>query len=421
MTPPAPAPPPATSTGAWPDDFIWGTAASSTQTEGAAPNSDWARWEALGKVPVSGEGNGFATNYERDFSMLAEHGLTHHRLSLEWARLEPEPGKHDEAAVEHYTAMLQAARDAGISIWATLHHFTLPGWFGDDLGGFLDDRARGYHWSRHVDWMGETFGDLVHGWKPINEPAAYAFGGFLMGVFPPGKADMRSFATALRATHLANHEAWRLLRSGGKPVATIMNVSPTYAAVRGREPNERDAAEAYAKAVDEVLFGCWIRALREGVLSVPGFADLEVPDMAGSFDYVGISYYSANSVYADLSTGPYPADARVGPMGYAPWPEGLGLVLRRLADELPGRPLLVAECGFGTDDDRWRTDLLRDSIEIVREAVQDGVPVRGFFHWTAVDNYEWDHGYDVGFGLFDRDRRPRESAALAREYALGLR
>ena len=108
-------------------------------------------------------------------------------------------------------------------------------------------------------------------------------------------------------------------------------------------------------------------------------------------------------------------------MGYAPWPEGLGIVLRRLADELPGRPLVVAELGFGTDDDEWRTDLLRDSLRQVESAIDDGVDVRGVFHWTGVDNYEWDHGFDVRFGLFDRDRNGKGSAALAKAWATGDR
>jgi len=401
----------------FPNGFMWGTGASSTQTEGAAPASDWYRWERLGKAPLSGQGNGFGTEYARDFSMMAEYGLSHHRLSLEWARLEPELGRHDGGAVEHYTEMLRTARDLGIHIWATLHHFSLPGWFSDDLGGFLDDRARSYHWARHVDWMGETFGDLVFGWKPINEPAAYAFGSYLTGTFPPGVADTHQFSKALRAIHLANFDAERLLRSGPKPVATIMNLQPVYPAVHGREPAEREAAQSMADLVDQTIFGCWIRAVSDGVLCIPGLPDEEVADAVGSFDYIGFSYYNAMSVYADLTMGPYPADARVGPMGYAPWPEGLGIVLRRLHEELPGRRLLVAECGFGTDDDDWRIELLKASLEETARAVADGVDVAGFFHWTAVDNYEWLEGYDVAFGLFDHARKPKGSAALAREWA----
>ncbi len=106
-------------------------------------------------------------------------------------------------------------------------------------------------------------------------------------------------------------------------------------------------------------------------------------------------------------------------MGYAPWPEGLGLVMRRLADELPGRPLLVAECGFGTDDDEWRCSLLRDSLTRSSSPSTTGWTSEGFFHWTGVDNYEWGYGYRVPFGLFDRDRNARPSAALARAWATG--
>jgi beta-glucosidase len=409
----------------FPEGFWWGTAASSPQTEGAAPRSDWARWEAEGRVPPSGDGNGFATEYRTDFAAFAEHGLTHHRLSIEWARVEPFEGKRDQDAVDHYLEVLRAARAAGLEVWVCLHHFTLPGWFADDLGGFQDDRARSYHWARHVDWMGETFGDLVFGWKPINEPVAYTGAGWLLGMHPPGRTDLEGFGRALAATLLAQHEAWRLLRSGGKPVATIMNLSPSFPAVRGRDPAEREAADAMARAFDDVIWGSWVRALRDGVLATPGTVEREVPDMAGSFDLVGFSYYSAQAVYADATTGPYPTDARPTSMGYAPWPEGLGLVLRRLHDELPGRPLLVAECGLGTDagegpgrlDDQARVRYLDDCIGIVSDAIDDGVDVRGFFHWTGVDNYEWSHGYDVQFGLFDRDRAAKASAALAARYA----
>jgi len=98
----------------WPEGFWWGTGASSAQTEGASPASDWWDWEQAGRVPISGSGNGFATRYAEDFALLADLGLTHHRLSIDWARIEPEEGRRDEAAVEHYRAVLSSARDAGI-------------------------------------------------------------------------------------------------------------------------------------------------------------------------------------------------------------------------------------------------------------------------------------------------------------------
>jgi beta-glucosidase len=401
----------------FPDDFWWGTAASSTQTEGAAPRADWYRWERDGHAPLSGDGNGFATNYRDDFALLAEYGLTHHRLSIEWARIEPAEGKRDGDAIDRYTDLLRTARDAGLAVWVCLHHFTLPGWFSEDMKGFLDDRGRSYYWARHVDFMGETFGDLVFGWKPINEPVAFAGGGWLLGATPPGKTDLGAFFEALEATHLANHEAWRLLRSGGKPVATIHNLSPLFPA------DERPETRSMLDAVDDVYWRTWIRAMREGILHLPGRAPIEDETFVDAFDLVGFSYYAARRVHADGRQDHYPGDAgRLNPLGDAAFAEGLRLCLDRLADELPRRDLLIAECGWGTDatrpdDDEWRVEYLGECLRLTEQALDDGLPVRGFFHWTAVDNYEWTHGYAAQFGLFDRDRRPKPSAELARRWA----
>ena len=397
-----------------PDNFWWGTGASSTQCEGAAPESDWFREEQRGTYPRSGDGSGFATRYAEDFALYAAHGLTHHRMSVEWARIEPEQGRPDFAVVEHYREILQTARDAGISPWVCLHHFTLPGWFteiGD--GAFRDDHARSYYWARHVAFCGEQFGDLVFGWKPINEPFGYAALSYQLGVLPPRRRNFGQMIEAYRGILLAQRDAWRELRGAGTPVATIHNLSPLFSV------DDSVPAEHNTRDIDELMWGVWMRADRDGVLALPGRGVEEVADLRESCDLVGFSYYSANAVGRDRSFSRYPSNARVGPLGYAPWSEGLGIVLRRLHDELPGRPLLICEHGVGTDDDEWRTDVLRESLAVVDEAIRDGVDVRGFFHWTGVDNYEWTFGYDVPFGLFTRDREPRPSAAMLAAHIRG--
>ena len=388
-------------------DFWWGTGASSTQCEGAAPESDWYREEQRGTYPRSGDGSGFATRYAEDFALYAGHGLTHHRMSVEWARIEPEQGRPDFAAVEHYREILQTARDAGISPWVCLHHFTLPGWFteiGD--GAFRDDHARSYYWARHVAFCAEQFGDLVFGWKPINEPFGYAALSYQLGVLPPRRQNFGEMIEAYRGILLAQRDAWRELRGAGTPVATIHNLSPLFSV------DDSVPAAHHTRDIDELMWGVWMRADRDGVLALPGRAVEPVADLRECCDLVGFSYYSANAVGRDRSFSAYPSNARVGPLGYAPWSEGLGIVLRRLHDELPGRPLLICEHGVGTDDDEWRTDVLRESLAVVDDAIDDGVDVRGFFHWTGVDNYEWTFGFDVPFGLFTRDREPRPSAAM---------
>ena len=392
--------------GEWPRGFIWGTGASSTQCEGAAPASDWIDWERAGRAPRSGEGNGFARHYREDFELYAATRLTHHRLSIEWARIEPEEGRHDPAAIDHYREVLSAARESGVEPWVCLHHFTLPRWFAN-RGGFAETSNREGAWRRHVEFVVETFGDLVAGWKPVNEPVAYAAAGWLGYGFPPGRNDFEEFAQVLENVQLANFEAAVRLRQTDLPVASIHNLSAVHPV--------GESAEGIADVFDAVLWGTWLGIMRDGILRVPGRWPVECSELADAFDLLGFSYYSAMGVREDGAQVPYPEHAPVSPLGYGIWSPGLRLVLERLHRELPGMPLLVSEYGLGTADDSERCAYLLEGLDIVAESVSKGVDLRGFFHWTGVDNYEWLHGYDVSFGIFDRERRARESGGVLAE------
>jgi len=388
----------------WPKGFLWGTGASSTQCEGAAPASDWWAWERAGRAPTSGDGNGFSTRFADDFRLLAELGLRQHRLSIEWARIEPEPGRRDARAIAHYRAVLTRAVEAGVEPWICLHHFTLPRWFADD-GGFLLERNRTEAWMRHVEFMAETFGDLARGWKPVNETNFYPFSGYRGLGMPPGHDDRAEWALATEAIHLATAEAAVRLKQTGAPVASIFSLSTAVA--QDDEPATRRTIER----IYATHWATWLDLFREGLLRVPGRAPVARPDLAGAFDLIGFSFYSTLGVRAGRVAA-HPPGAPLSPLGYGIWADGLGLVLDRLHAELPGTPLLVAEYGVGTDDDAVRAAYLERGLEVTRAALARGIDVRGFFHWTAVDNYEWLLGYDVAFGLFDRDRNMRPSARI---------
>jgi beta-glucosidase len=202
------------------DDVTWwGTGAAATQCEGAAPRADWAGWEAEGRVPPSSDGNGFPTRHADDLALFAEHGLRRYRLTIEWARLEPSPGRWDATAAEHVARTLRAAREAGVEPWACLLHGSGPGWFTDDQRGWRDGRPAVLTWARHVDRVAEAVGDLVAGWVPIHEPDTLARLGYGEGTFPPGRSDEDDQRDATATLRAAEAEAARLLRSGGRPVA----------------------------------------------------------------------------------------------------------------------------------------------------------------------------------------------------------
>jgi beta-glucosidase len=393
----------------WPDGFMWGTGASATQCEGAAPASDWWDWERAGHAPLSGDGNGFAARYAEDFRLLASLGLRHHRLTIDWARLEPEPGRHDPAAVAHYRDMLAAALAAGVEPWICLHHFTLPRWFAA-AGGFLAERNRTEFWTRHVEFIAETFGDLARGWQPVNETNYYALAAYRGRGWPPGRNDRAEAMLVSRAMQLATAEAAARLRQTAAPVASIFGLS----AIEALDDDPRTVR--LAGLLEALNWRAGLELFRDGVLRVPGLDPVERPDLAGSFDLIGFSYYSTIGIRAGRLV-PYPPAAPVSPLGYGIWADGLGLVLGRLHQLLPGTPLLVAEYGIGTDDDAERAAYLDRGLQVTGEAIARGVDVRGFFHWTAVDNYEWLHGFDVRFGIIDRDRNVRPSAQVLRREA----
>ena len=352
-------------------------------------------------MPPSGDGNGFGDALRR--GLRAVRAARPHaspavdRVGAHRARGRPARRRARSSTTSRCST---AARDAGVSPWVCLHHFTLPGWFTElGEGGFVDDRARSYYWARHVAFCAETFGDLVFGWKPINEPAAYA------GIYPHGAA---SGSTCSARSLLAQRDAWRELRGGGKPVATIHNLSPVFT-VANTVPADKMQAELEAMMLGRVD----ARRSRRRARAARARRRARSPTCARRATSIGFSYYSATGVDAEGEIVPYPADARVGPMGYAPWSEGLGdraaPAARRAAR--PSAADLRARRRY-----RRRRVALRRVARVARARratrSHDGVDVRGFFHWTGVDNYEWNHGFDVQFGCFTRDREPRGSAEL---------
>jgi beta-glucosidase len=379
---------------------------------GVAPRSDWSRWVDTGRLPQSADGSGFGVDFASDLALLAEHGLTSLRWTLDWSRLEPVPGRWDGDAADLVTEVLRAARVAGVEVWAVLHDGPLPGWFAEDEGGFGDERGLRRTWPRHVDRVAESFGDLVAGWVPVLDPYTRAAEGSLWGTRPPGLQDPEQFVDALRDLHLASHEAMRLLRSGEPAVAACLDAAPVHAGVRSREPDERDEAVRRARRVEQLRWGVWTRALRDGLLSVPGRGEVEIEGLAGGYDVVGVTYRGGVTVYADGSTGPYPADAPVAGDGRAPWPEDLGVVVRRLHDELPGRELALLGTGLTAVEDDWRAETIAGTALEVERAVSDGVPLTMAIWESGFDGWTPERGFEVPDGVIDRARHPRPSAAV---------
>jgi beta-glucosidase len=408
----------------FPADFVWGTASSSHQSEGGNVHNDWWDWEQqpghIAHGHTSGRGNDFWNRYDGDFALLAELGLKHYRLSVEWSRVEPEEGRVDGSALAHYQRMLSSARDRGIVPWVNLHHFALPRWFAAK-GGFLHDENLEF-WKRHVERVARALAPLCSHWHPINEANAYAAVGFLLGIMPPGQKDFSAFRRILRNTMLQYRDAHSILKSVDPTfqVGTIHVFNPVFPA----DPSNDDDV-LLAQNFDGHFNAVPLHALKDGVIALPGSDPEPVEGLRGAADFFGANYYAATCVSA---ADPdrfhvYPPNApRRTQLGNAPYPDGLLQVLRRVRDTGLDIPIYVAENGIGTDDDAWRIDYVREHLRRVAAAIEEGCDVRGYFHWTSVDNFEWVLGWTAQFGLIGFDpetfeRRPKPSAQWLGEVA----
>ncbi|MFC7484618.1 family 1 glycosylhydrolase [Luedemannella flava] len=208
---------------------------------------------------------------------------------------------------------------------------------------------------------------------PVNNPTSFAQKAYLSGAFPPGVTSLPEFLQALTAVHRADFAAAARLRGTGRPVVSNESLTPLVPA------DDSPGSAAAVAQWDAVVWDSWLRLARE----------------TDAFDAYGFSYYAATAVNGAGQPGPYPADGTPGPLGYVPWAEGLARVLDRLAHELPGKSLVVAELGYGGTDDDARVDYLTEALGHVHKARADGIDVAGVFLWTGIDNYEWLAGDSV--------------------------
>lgn len=387
-----------------------GAVLTATELEGCPPAADWSLWIRQGRAPAPDLSTSFTDSWREDLEQLAKIGLTSVQLTLEWARLEPRPGQYDESAIEFRRELFGAANRLGLTVWACLVDGTLPGWFSDDEGGFVDDRARNLVWPRHIDWIGEQFGDLVDGWVPQREAITWALRRYLRNEAPPGRTDGKAAAEAVRAAVLADGVAWRLLQ-GTAPVATYQTARAVHA-----EP-DNIKAEAAARNLERLLWHPWLSALSEGRLLVGDLPPRTVDHLRGAFDRVIVELRPSILVDAKGRWRPHPPEGTIGPRGWTPWPEAMAENLRRGAEELGGHEIVAAgNLADVADDGRARPDHQQAVLDLTSEAAAE-TRVVGWWQSSPIDGYQWEHGDTIRPGLIDGSRVEGAAAETVRSFA----
>ncbi|MBL8149390.1 MAG: glycoside hydrolase family 1 protein [Blastocatellia bacterium] len=387
----------------FPKDFMWGTATSSHQVEGENRLNDWWAFEQRpGNIydgSISGQACDHYKLYKSDIDLLKSLHQNAHRISLEWSRIEPEEGKFDSSAIAHYRDVLETLKANGIEPLLTIHHFTNPLWLA--AKGAWENREVISYFKRFTELVAREYGDIVRYWVTINEPMVYAFMGYMLLHWPPSRSrpdlGFASAANMMRA-HAVAYEVLHT-RTRIKPEVGIAHNMRIF------DPaNEHSFLDRKVAAWQDYLFNeLIISALAESRLRLP----LGYEILAGGAklaDFIGLNYYSRDLVAFDLRSVatffgrnfPSP-DAELSLFGWEIYPKGLYRMVKRLSKY--NLPILITENGFPDETDEQRPRALLDHLIELQRAIKEGIDIRGYFHWSFIDNFEWAEGYRTPFGL----------------------
>ncbi len=385
----------------FPAGFLWGTSSAAHQVEGANFNSDWWLFEQAPGHIQDGDSSLVACDHYRrfreDFALLRQMNNNAHRLSIEWARVEPRPGEFDSGQIDHYRAVLSELRAQGIEAMLTLHHFTSPAWFAD--GGGWTAAGAPAAFLRYVERVVDELGDQVGLWCTVNEPNIYAANGWMTGEFPPAhRGDVLGFLKVIARMREAHELAYRLIHRKRSDARVGLSHHKFLFLPATERERDRWAARSANAFMDS-----W---------PVPAPRLQRVWDAA--CDWVGVAHYWAQMAALD-PLRPHQQFVRrfnvpglpLTDMGWASDPAWMRDVLGEVRGL--GKPVYVTENGISAQDDAVREAYLPAILRSVHAAIDDGVDVRGYFHWTMLDNFEWARGYSQRFGLIAVDR-----ATLAR-------
>ena len=422
---------PVANTLTFPPNFLWGTASSSHQNEGGNSNNQWSNFEQQPGAIHNGDQSGLAAdwwnNAEGDFDLMQQFGLNAHRLSIEWSRVEPEPGVFDHQALDRYREMVGGLRARGIRPIVALNHFTLPFWFY--LRGGWTNPESVVLFQRYTRKVVAALGDLCDMWITFNEPVVYVGQTWFRGIWPPRQPNPVRAIQSFRNLLFAHAAAYQEIHSS-QPESQVGYAKAVKLYGRMREEHLLDR---YAAGIKRWLFEhCWVIATADGKIRPPfGINDYHHP-LADSFDFMGINYYTSSLVrfspdprklFGSEHFAPDTelSDATSSGIPYSQYtPEKLHQICTEVA--FLGKPIYIMENGLPDQSDERRGRWLVGHLKELHRAIQDGYDVRGYFHWTFVDNFEWNEGWGLRFGLVELDREtqvrtPRPSAKLYGEIA----
>ncbi len=418
----------------FPKDFLWGAATSSFQIEGSpladgAVESDWYRWtHTPGKIAQGDNADIACDHYHRvkeDVAMMKKLGLKTYRFSISWSRVMPQRGVLNEKALDFYRALIEELNQAGIQPFATLYHWEIPVW----AEGGWENRETVFAFEEYAKAVFKRLGSLSAYWVTINEPLVIACCGYMWGWFPMGKTDANAYGQVAHHLNLAQALATRAFRDlqlkGQIGPAMAMSTFDPFS------QNPRDIV--HADRLDAIHNRAYLDPMVDkgypqqfldfaGKLQGPIEKDLKL--MAQPVDFVGVNHYFRNTCRYKKGANILDNEnflapgSRCSDLDWEVRPESFSDILFYVWDRYKFKSVFVTENGMatrmskrgleGTMEDDVRIHFLGTYMTAAQKAMQRGVPLKGYFVWSLMDNFEWTMGYDPCFGLIAVDPKTQE-------------
>jgi beta-glucosidase len=381
----------------FPEGFLWGTATAAHQVEGGNRWNDWWEWEQKpGRVSGNERSDRTCDHYhrfEQDFDIAKENFMNAHRLSIEWSRIEPRENEFDERAISHYRRVLSALRERGQVSMVTLFHFSIPAWFAAKGGWATNDAT--HYFERFTRKIAERLGDLIDFWCTMNEPVVYVAMSHILGMWPPGG---RNYWTALRV--------WRNITRAHVAASDAIHEIAFDKARPARVGIANNLISMYSYRKHSLWDGLYL-ILSDRVWNHEFYAET-----ARAHDFLGVNYYFHQRV--DREEGRFfqmfvdirEENREMSDIGWEIYPAGIFDVMQELKEL--HLPIYITENGIATLNDDRRVRFIVSYIKELYHAIQSGIDIRGYFHWSLLDNFEWEKGYAARFGLVSVDFATQE-------------
>ncbi len=412
-----------------PKEFLMGSATAATQIEGGDRNSNWYHWSLQGKIANNESSITAADHYNRveeDINLMKTMNHDTYRMSIEWSRIEPEEGKWSQEGIIHYQNEIKSLIKAGIKPLITLHHFSHPQWF-EELGQWTNRDSVEY-FLRFTKKIVSEIGHDVNEYCTINEPNVFVMDTFMDGKYPPGKKDdIVSYFKAsknLILAHLKAYKAIHELRSEMGHDDTLVGIAMHLAYFEVFKP--KLLTNISKKLMDYSFHQLFLNGMIEGHLTFP--IGLGYPLGKGLYcDFLGVNYYSRHLIHSsnnpsmlfgEVKVQQGLPDEMINDLGWEIYPEGLYKVTKKVYEKYK-LPIYITENGIPDAKDIKRAKFIYDHMIQIINLIKDGVDVKRYYHWSLLDNLEWNDGYSPRFGLIEVDYNTQERTIRNSGYFYG--